>query len=435
MGRQPVGERPLSIIPTPSQPSSSQPKIALVIISSKNFAIAPQTTVAGAQKAWPHLAPRPAARATKLTRMVAMTTARNRWSAMPIAAATAANDLRGNGGSTMSSKRLVFFILFAILTANSSAQESSDHKAALADSGRRVLFDGQAFWGRETAIPEWHNGFLVAREIETFKEDETNVRLFDQTGTKVSEAAIWFPGSARIFVEGAAATLDGRIVAVGEANKADGTTGHFLVTTNKNGTVTQVIQTQGFYPGSVCVAPDDTIWSFGSTGYDRSEPRPGNTLRHFDMDKGQIGSFLPRSAFPRKVVPDELSYIRCSATEVVAYSPRTSKYIEMKYNAGAPHVYEVSNAPSNLKLIGFASLGHQQVFGLFNMLAHYGMYELKFNDTTSTATWIPVDGTQGESKTEAVVIGLWGSDPDGLIVSRSQDSGGLAALHWAKVMR
>ncbi len=337
----------------------------------------------------------------------------------------------------MSCKTTVkLLVLLAIFSANSSAQESpSFHQAVLTDSGRRVVFDSQAFWGRSTALPEWHHGFLVGWERETFQEGEANVRLFDQTGSKVNEAAIWFPGSIRILIEGAAATPDGRIVASGEADKADGTTGHFLVATDKNGKVTQVIQTQEFYPGEVCVAPDGTLWSFGSMGYDKREPRPGNTLRHFDMDKGQIGSFLPRSAFPKKAVPDELSYVRCSATEVVAYSTRTSKYIEMKYDADAPRVYEVSNAPSNLRLIGFASPDHQQVFGLFNMLAHYGMYELKFNDATSTATWVPVDGTQGESKAEAVVIGLWGSDADGLVVSQAQDTGGLAALHWAKVNR
>jgi hypothetical protein len=337
----------------------------------------------------------------------------------------------------MSRKPLVkLFVLFAILSANSPAQESESlHKAVLTDSGRRVVFDRQAFFGRSTPLPEWQHGFLVSWELETFKEGETNVKLFDQTGSKVAEAAIWFPGSTRVVVDSAAAMADGRIVAGGEANKADGTTGHFLIATDKKGKVTQVIQTQGFYPGRVCVAPDGTVWSFGSTGYDRSEPRPGNTLLHFDMDRGQIGSFLPRSAFPKKVVPDELGYIRCSATEVVAYSTRASKYIEMKYDADAPRVYEVSNAPSNLKLVGFASPDHKQVFGLFNMLAQYGMYELKFNDATSTAMWVPVDGMQGESKAEAVVIGLWGSDPDGLVVSRAQDPGGIAAMHWAKVMR
>lgn len=325
-------------------------------------------------------------------------------------------------------------VLFAMLSTNSSAQESPTfRRAVLTDSGRRVVFDAQAFWGPRTAIPEWHHGFLVGWEFETFQEGGVNVRLFDQTGSKVTEAAIWFPDSARVFIAGAAATPDGRIVAAGEANKADGTTGHFLVATDRSGRVIQAIQTQEFYPGKVCVAPDGTVWSFGSMGYSKKQPRPGKTLRHFDMDKGEIGSFLPRSAFPKNVAPDVRAYIGCSATEVVAYSTTSSKYIEMKYDTDGARVYDVSNAPSSLRLIGFASPDHQQTFGLFNLLGHYGLYQLKFNEASSTAMWVPVDGTQGESKTEPVVIGLWGSDADGLILSRSEDIGGLAALHWTKL--
>jgi hypothetical protein len=181
-----------------------------------------------------------------------------------------------------------------------------------------------------------------------------------------------------------------------------------------------------------CVAPDDTIWSFGSTGYNKSDPRPGDTLRHFDIHKGQIGSFLPRSTLPAKP-PDALSYIRCTATEVMVYSTRASRFIEMKYDDHAPRVYAVANAPSGpgLKLIGFASLGPKRVFGLYNRLGHYGLYQLEFNDAANTTNWQLVDKTEGECPQLGVVTGLWGSDEDKLVISRAEDYSGVAALHWA----
>lgn len=64
-------------------------------------------------------------------------------------------------------------------------------------------------------------------------------------------------------------------------------------------------------PLNVCQTPDGTIWSFGTPGYnDQSEPLPGNTLRHYDFQKGELGSYLARSTFPRRPSPGILSYIR-----------------------------------------------------------------------------------------------------------------------------
>lgn len=323
---------------------------------------------------------------------------------------------------------LVVTFLASMSTSLYAQQTPNVSRAVVADSGKRVVYDGQAFWGRSSTLPEWHHGYLVSWDVETFQQDQSNVRLFDRSGTKVAQAAIWFPGTTRVLLTGAAATSDGRIIAVGEANKSDGTTGHFIAATDKSGKVTQVIQTEGFYPSKVCVAPDETIWSFGSRGFSKKIAKPGNTLEHFDMDKGEIGAFLPRSAFPDHSVPDSLSHMECSADEVVVYSTTTSKFVAMKYGADAPKVYDVTNAPSGVKMVGFASPGHSEVFALFNKLAINGMYELKLNDANSTAVWTPIDNT-----TE--VDGLWGSDSDSLVVSRAQDAGGVAALHWAKINR
>jgi hypothetical protein len=302
---------------------------------------------------------------------------------------------------------------------------------SLSVSGRRVVFESAAFSGPSTALPQWDNGYLITYEIETFQPGMVNAQLRDQTGAKVREAAIWFPGSQRVVIFSATATRDGRIVAGGEANKSDGTTSSFIASTDLSGRVKDVIQTGGFYAENICLAPDGSVWSFGGTGYDEhSEPNPGDTLRHFDFQKGQLGSYLPRPTFPKYPSPEVLSYIRCSSKEVVGYSGTTHKYLEMPYGAAGPHVYD-AEVPSGLRLAGFATTGSKQVYALFNRAGKYGLYYLSFNDATATANWLPVKGTFGEYTEPGVIIGLWGSDGDQLLVSRGEDPAGSAALHWA----
>src|ERR1700732_892303 len=89
------------------------------------------------------------------------------------------------------------------------------HPKVLSDSTRRAVFDSGAFYGPSTPLPQWDNGYLVSREVETFQPGVANVRLYDTSGAKVREAAIWFPGSQRVLIYSATATPDGRIIAAG----------------------------------------------------------------------------------------------------------------------------------------------------------------------------------------------------------------------------
>jgi hypothetical protein len=217
-----------------------------------------------------------------------------------------------------------------------------------AQDAKRVVFDKGAFFGTSTPLPRWDNGYLISWEIETFQAGTPNVRLYDSSGNQVRTASIWFPDAARVLVYSASATSDGRIVAGGSAEKQDGTAAGFIVRTDLGGKITDVIQTRGFGPLNVCQAPDGTVWSFGGTGfeYQSSQPKPGDTLRHFDFDKGEIASYLARSSFLK---PEIQAGIRCSADEVIAYSPNAKAYIEMKYGGDAPQVYH-ADSPSGLRV-------------------------------------------------------------------------------------
>lgn len=324
------------------------------------------------------------------------------------------------------------FLLSVTSHVNLRAQDAlaSIHPKAVSDSTRRVVFDRGAFFGPSAAMPEWHNGYLVSRAVETFETGVPNVRLYGTSGEKVSEAAIWFLGSYRVIIYSATATADGGMIAGGHAEKPDGSAGPFIALINPAGKITNVIQTKDFYPENVCQGPDGTVWSFGGMGYlTDSEPNPGDTLRHFDFQKGEIGSYLPRLLFPKHPGPEIRAYIRCSANEVVAYSATAHEYIEMKYAGDAPHVYH-AEVPSDLRLLGFAVTGSKKIYGYFSLLDRGGLYYLLFNEASKTVSWVPIEGTVGVHAKPGRITGLWGSDGNNLLVSRAEDSAGELAIHW-----
>jgi len=324
----------------------------------------------------------------------------------------------------------VGFLLSVPLSLRAQEALPGIHPKSLSDSTRRVVFDRGAFFGPSVAMPEWDNGYLISRAIETFETGVSNVRLYDTSGEKTHEAAIWFPGSYRVIINSATATRAGGIIAGGHAEKSDGSATPFIALIDTTGKITDVVQTKGFVAANLCQGPDGTVWSFGGTGYAMdSDPNPGNTLRHFDFQKGEIGSYLPRLAFPKHPSPEMHAYIRCSDKEVVAYSTTAHEYIEMKYGADAPHVYH-AEAPSDLRLVGFAVTGSKKIYGYFSLLDRGGIYYLSFNEAANTVSWAPIDGTVGVGTTPGRITGLWGSDGNSLLVSRAEDSAGDLAIHW-----
>src|SRR5260370_8010000 len=98
-----------------------------------------------------------------------------------------------------------FFVLIAIPQARLKAQDTRPASStasvglkALSDSTRRVVFDPGAFSGVSAAMPQWDNGYLVSREVETFESGVPNVRLYDESGKLVRVAAIWFSAPVRL---------------------------------------------------------------------------------------------------------------------------------------------------------------------------------------------------------------------------------------------
>jgi hypothetical protein len=111
----------------------------------------------------------------------------------------------------------------------------------------------------------------------------------------------------------------------------------------------------------------------------------------------------------------------------VVYSNKAQEYIEMNYGDDAPHVYHME-APSGLRIVGFAVTGPKKAYGYSSRRGATGLYYLSFNEAANTVSWLPIKGTVGLYTEPGVIVGLWGSDGDELLVSRAE---GEAALHWA----
>jgi hypothetical protein len=331
-------------------------------------------------------------------------------------------------------------------SASAEAQEIAKGKEDLSaqtfpESSRRVVYDSAAFQGHDLGVFRWDKGYLISFEIESFQGDLPNVSIFDATGRKAREATVWFPDSQRVLITSATVTFDGRILVSGVADKSDGTSAPFIGRTDLAGKLTDVIQTKEFAPTNVCGAPDGTVWSFGTPFWDEQTRgwKPGETLRHFDFQKGQLGGYVPQSVFGNKLpAPSAISEIRCTQDGVSVYSRPAGTYIEMSYASDTPQIYRVQNL-AGLFLYGFASSGPRKVYGLISDRTNpqnktLGIYSMLFDETNMTATWKACKNCIATPNEPGRIGTLFGIDGENLIVERNGDPLEREALHWVPVV-
>jgi hypothetical protein len=340
------------------------------------------------------------------------------------------------GGLPMTSFKAVALQTAAILAISVFGQPPSSAQT-LASPTQRVLFDRSAFFGDSTPLPTWSNGLLVSHEVETFQEGAANVRWYDRSGQQIGSASIWFPGSKRVLIYSAVATADGNIIVAGSANKSldppvdRATAFSFLAKIDAAGKILKVLPTPGFYSSAICAAPDGTVWSYGNPGFDAKEqPIEANMLRHFDIEKGQLATFLPRSTFGKYPSPTSLPGIACGKDSLAVFASSISRLITLKYDSAAPQIYSVTSMGqthfSSLAIVG------KTVYSAASQGGLAGLYRLSTDDSNLSAKWIPVAGAVGAVDKPGVVGALWGADSTSLIVSESADPAGYQALYWTQ---
>lgn len=304
------------------------------------------------------------------------------------------------------------------------------------DTDKRTVFDAGPF-SHGHAMPYWDKGYLISLTPQTGGPGIPNVTLYASDGQKVREAAVWFPGAETVFILSAAVTAEGNILASGTAVKSDGTRAYYIARTDLAGRVTDVIQTNPFFPAHVCSASDGTVWSFGDAGVD---PPNDSTLRQFDLATGLLKSYLPHSSFgggPRAPAergnPGQEVYFRCSGSRIAIYSGVVNYYIEFNTTSGSVKRYHVDRSSVNLPVRGFALTSQGEVYGFLRDYSKpelQGLFHLEPDAKNAVVKWVPVEGASGGKGQAGVFQGLWGADGETLIHGYADDPAG-----WTGVSR
>jgi len=350
--------------------------------------------------------------------------------------------------------RLALTTTLALISLPTSAQVSKPDEFNLQSSPprtlttpqRRIVFDSAPF-SVGSVVSYWDKGYLISIVPETTSPTSTNVTLYDANGHKARESAVWFPEAETVFILSAAVTIEGNVLASGTAVKHDGTRAYFIATADGSGRVTAAIQTNPFFPRSVCVAADGTIWSFGDLG--RNQDRTmveGDILRQFDFAKGLVSSYLPRSTFgsgrgspavgsgERREV-----YLRCSGNRIVIYSGSFDQYIDFDVKSRSMERFRIDRSAVDLPLRGLALTAAGDVYGHLEDYSKpngpQGLFSLELDRNNGTVRWRPIPRASGPKTQRGVVSGLWGADGDSLVYNIFDDPAGRMGVSWSNVAR
>jgi hypothetical protein len=255
---------------------------------------------------------------------------------------------------------------------------------------------------------------------------------------------VWFPDAQRVLVLGVAVGPEGKVLASGTANKADGTKAFFVLGTDASGKIIKAIQTNPFFPSKICAAPDGTIWSFGDLG-DITQPTD-NLLRQFSLEKGLIASYLPRAIFGGNGRSPAQSgnegqevYLRCNNDRVIIYSGVSNFFVEFDTTSKSAKVYRIDRSSVDLGVRGFALTGEGDVYGYLRdrqlAMKVQGLFHLDLDSAKAQVRWVPVKGASGLDGEPRVSFGLYGADGNVLVHGYDGDAAGRAGVSWTAISR
>jgi len=314
-----------------------------------------------------------------------------------------------------------------------SQLEPPNHQVTILDSPGTL---------RPAAMPHWEGRYLVSGTFEV-KSPQPNVSLYDQSGTRVRKAAIWFPDSVRVSIFDAAVTPQGNIVASGYAAKSDGTFAYFIAKTDLSGAVTQVIRTNPFLASKVCALDEDSVWTYGDDLNKNHATLDYKMLRNYSFSQGLLHAYVPRSAIKIPVggivVGKSMYWMRCSGSKVAVYVGMGPDYFQLNVAHNTLDRFHVERMPGDMMVTGFALTDTGHVFASLEVtgdgtLGLRGLFELKVDTAAKQVQWVPVQSTlthfqSWEHVQEGAFWDLLGTDGTNLIYNHINQ---YRTLLWAK---
>jgi len=332
-------------------------------------------------------------------------------------------------------KRIALSILIGMTAISLVSQETSLQRVpSLSAASHQAFADSLMADG----ITRWDKAFLIHLPIEV-AADKPAVMLYDNNGSLVREATVWFADSSEVSTTDAAVSESGTLFVSGGAADSKGAIAHFVASVDKSGKLDQIVRTSPFVPVHICSAADDgTVWVYGfDREADGREKRQGAMLRQYSLrgglqtallDRAEMNqdNFLVRGAYPAQV------FLRCTQTKIALYQGSIGELFEYDLANKQLTTVKVAPLPSTVRLAGSAFMKSGELLSALHDQARgaglTGLFRLERNKSTGIAKWTAVIGTLG--KGGAGPIGrLYGNDGDLLVYTKD----GTPTLYWSSI--
>lgn len=232
----------------------------------------------------------------------------------------------------------------------------------------------------------WSNGAFI------FVQDRFSgapvFRIFDRNGIQTTQFTFRIPGASliNIYDNSVARGFDGSVAIIGTAYSDDSRGGTFVAWVSSDRQQQMIVRTSPFFPRTVTVASDGTIWVAGDETKERHAESDfsQHLIRRYDKTGRLLGSFVPWLSLgtDAPVFPPTVHSVLLAVKDRVAwYSPSSQTYIE--FSSEGSVISRLKTAPhtkhdlTHVALCDDGSLfastrmisgdGHQTNWGIFTL--------------------------------------------------------------------
>jgi hypothetical protein len=266
-----------------------------------------------------------------------------------------------------------------------------------------AALDGQTFSPAGSAqiidlhtdlMPRWTGGALIA--IENDDTATPIIHMYDETGQEMLPIAFSIPGAQVIHIQGFSRGSDGTFAVAGwiagqDLRPKEG----FLSLVSPDHRTIQTTRPAPYFPASVTIAPDGTLWTMGAEMVNGNPAAPGldprhGLIRHFDKNGSQIGAFVPRSDIGKW---PGLGALMASSKDRVGWYARSAQlYYEVTFDGKATRFPGIASPGDRTLVDALALTDDNQVFAEARQSQKGSqLYRL---DRTSGA-WVPIAAPAG----------------------------------------
>lgn len=262
------------------------------------------------------------------------------------------------------------FFLFQILLLSLWAGEP-DARAATADALTLARSTEMPFTLVSGTFALWSGGSFVF--VQNRFSSGPIFRFFDRNGTQVSQFTFSIPGAGliNIYDHSVALGLDGSLAIIGTAYADDSRGGAFVAWVSPDRQQQTIMRISPFFPHTVTIASDGTIWVAGHETKEHREDRDvsQNLIRRYDKTGKLLGSFIPWSTLGTDplTVPSIYSVLLSFKDRVAWYSPRSHTYLEFSMDGSVINRFKAAPHP-DYDLINVAVCDDGGVFATTRIL-------------------------------------------------------------------